>query len=100
MNLSDSAMMGGKIFRSKCASCHAIYKEVGGPALVGFEQRGSWKDRRKLYEWIRNPSEYMERDEYTRKLKGKYNQMMVAFPDLTNEDIDRVAMYINAHPNR
>ena len=68
-NLSGIATKGKGLFLSKCASCHSVFKDMTGPALLGFEDRGLWSDQNKLYEWIKNPSAFMKADIYTRKLK-------------------------------
>lgn len=62
-----------------------------GPSLLGFEERGPWHDRNNLYDWIRNPSKFMEKDPYTKSLKERFGSLMQAFPDLTNEEIDGIA---------
>ncbi|MDZ4793220.1 MAG: hypothetical protein SGI83_02990 [Bacteroidota bacterium] len=77
-----SLSKGKSLFLSKCASCHNLLKEGTGPALFGFEQRGFWSNRAKLYAWIRNPSAFMKEDMYTQSPKTKYGSLMTAFPDL------------------
>lgn len=90
-----SASDGKRLFLGKCAACHHVFKEGTGPALSGFEERGSWSDREKLYEWIRNPLAFMKKDPYTKNLKVKYGSVMTAFPDLTNAEVDAIVEYIN-----
>jgi mono/diheme cytochrome c family protein len=92
--LSDRARKGQLIFINKCQTCHHPVKEINGPALKGFEERGPWKDRTKLYEWIRNPALFMSKDSYTRDLKEKYGTLMSPFPAMTNEEIDLIAEYL------
>ena len=80
---------------SRCASCHHISREIVGPPLAGFENRGPWSDRKKLYEWIRNPKAFMKNDPYTKKLKEKFDPaMMEPSPNLTDEEIDSIVTYI------
>jgi cytochrome c1 len=67
-----------------------------GPALGGFEERGPWRDRKKLYEWIKNPEAFMKNDSYTKQLKEKFGSIMTAFPALTTEEIDAIAEYITS----
>ena len=94
--LSKKSRQGKILFMDKCAACHSLFKDLTGPALFGFEERGSWKDRKNIYAWVRNPSSFMENDQYTRKLKDMYGAIiMTAFPDLTNEEIDTICEYIN-----
>ena len=67
-----------------------------GPGLLGFEERGPWKERKNIYEWIMNPSAFMAKNDYARKLKESFGGiMMTGFPDLTNEEIDSICDYLN-----
>jgi len=93
--MSKSAALGKNLFNSKCASCHAIFKDATGPGILGFEQRGPWSDREKLYAWIRNPLAFMKTDKYTQGLKEAYGSVMQSFPDITNEEIDAIVDFIN-----
>ena len=97
--LSKSAANGKLLFLSKCASCHVLFKDMTGPGLIGFEDRGPWSNRKNLYEWIRNPSEFMKKDLFTQELKKQYGSMMIGFSDLSNEQIDAICDYINQSEN-
>jgi len=66
-----------------------------GPALSGLEERGPWKNRKTIYEWINNPSAFIAKDNYAKTLKGKFGVVMTAFPDLREKDIDAIVDYIN-----
>jgi mono/diheme cytochrome c family protein len=88
---------GRNLFLQKCASCHHLTKEGTGPALMGFQERGSWADRNKLHEWIKNPPLFMKSDLHTKKLKEKYGSTMTAFPDITREEVDAIAEYITQY---
>ena len=93
-DVSGASYKGKNLFLQKCASCHQLFKESTGPALMGFHQRGPWADREKLYQWVKNPSLFMKNDLYTKKLKDKYGTMMTAFPDISKEDLSAIAEYI------
>jgi len=87
---------GKLLFQSKCAACHIIGKDATGPALSGFEERGPWTERKKVYEWIKSPMDFMKKNEYTQNLKKTFGgNMMASFPDLSNKDIDEIINYIN-----
>ncbi|MCC6288877.1 MAG: c-type cytochrome [Chitinophagaceae bacterium] len=97
--LSTNAQDGKTIFNQKCATCHSLTKDITGPALAGFEDRGPWSDRKKLYAWIHNPAGFMASDSYTQGLKDKFHGVvMTGFPDLTEAQIDAIVTYINAPP--
>ena len=88
------AQDGAALFRSNCASCHALNKDLTGPALAGFNTRGPWSDRKELHAWVHNPVAYMSKDPYTQGLKQQYGSVMQAFPNLADQDIDAIAEYI------
>ena len=92
--ITGDSYKGKNLFLQKCASCHQLFKESTGPALMGFNQRGPWADRDKLHQWIKNPALFMKGDLYTKKLKEKYGSMMNAFPDISKEDVNAIAEYI------
>jgi mono/diheme cytochrome c family protein len=92
--LSSKAQQGKTLFMSNCASCHKLNKNMTGPGLVGFTEREPWIIRQNVYDWIRNPSAFLEKEAYTRELKKQYGTMMQAFPNLTNEEIDAIVEYI------
>jgi mono/diheme cytochrome c family protein len=90
-----SAQDGKQIFQNNCASCHAIKKDLTGPALAGVTTRGPWTDRKNLYAWIHNPAKFMATDKYTQELKARFaNAMMTPFPSLTEKEIDAIIDYI------
>ncbi len=93
--LSAQAKAGKDLFQSKCASCHNLKIRLTAPPLQGFEARGPWSDRQKLYDWIKNPASFMEKDRYTASLKNEYGILMTAFPSLKNEEIDNIVAYVN-----
>jgi len=95
-SISAASSQGRTLFLSKCASCHNVFKDMAGPALGSFEERGPWSDRKKLYEWIKNPEAFMKKDSYTKQLKEKFGSVMTPFPDLTNDEIDVIIQYINS----
>jgi cytochrome c551/c552 len=98
MSLGLQAQDGKQLFNQKCASCHAIDKQLVGPALKGVEDR--WPDKNQLYSWVRNSASVVKSG-YPRAVEV-YNQFnkvqMTAFPELTDKDIDAILGYISAPP--
>ncbi|HVZ57769.1 MAG TPA: c-type cytochrome [Chitinophagaceae bacterium] len=90
-----SAQDGKQLFNGKCASCHQIFKDATGPALMGLEERHTWSDHNEILKWAHNPTAYMAKDPYTSGLKAKYGSVMQAFPDLTIKEVDAIVSYIN-----
>ena len=92
---SVNAQEGKALYNSKCASCHAIDKQLIGPALAGVEDR--WPDKAQLHAWIKNSAAVIKSG-YPRAVEV-YNQyqkiQMPAFPELSDKDIDAILVYIN-----
>ncbi len=89
------AQDGKALFNQKCASCHAIDKNLVGPALKGVEDR--WDDKAMLYDWVRNSAAVIKKG-YPRAVAvyNEYNKIqMTAFPELKDADIDAILAYIN-----
>ncbi|MDB5245712.1 MAG: cytochrome [Segetibacter sp.] len=89
---------GQALFSANCASCHAPYKDLTGPALAGVEER--WGDNKRLYAWIRNNQAVLKTgDKYANELYLKWNKTpMNLFPNLTDPEIDAILSYIKSVP--
>lgn len=89
------AQDGKALFQANCASCHAIGKKLTGPALAGFEGRGPWSDRKKLYAWVKNPAGFAKTDAYAANLIKEFGGvLMTGFPQLPEAEIDAIADYV------
>jgi len=86
---------GESIFKSDCMSCHAINRDVIGPALMGVSDR---HDEAWLIKWIRNSQALIASGDQTAidlfESHGKI--MMNAFPNLTDDNIRNILAYIDA----
>ena len=90
-----NAQDGKALFNQKCASCHAVDKNLIGPALMGVVDR--WPDKSKIYDWVHNSAAVVKSgyphavDVYT-----QFNKVqMTAFPELNNKDIDAILGYVS-----
>jgi mono/diheme cytochrome c family protein len=97
-NRSFSQPNGQALFSGNCASCHAVHKDLTGPALAGVEER--WGDKKRLYAWIRNNQAFLKTgDKYANELYLKWNKTpMNLFPNLTDPEIDAMLSYIKSVP--
>jgi mono/diheme cytochrome c family protein len=86
---------GKTLFQQNCQSCHALDKNLTGPALRGFTERGPWNDKKNIYEWVKTPAAFMQNDKYSQDLKVEYGVIMPAFPNLTIEDVDAIVGYVS-----
>ncbi|HEX8331560.1 MAG TPA: c-type cytochrome [Segetibacter sp.] len=89
------AQDGRALFQSQCASCHAVKKDLTGPALAGVQER--WGDDKRLYAWIRNNQAVLKSgDKYANDLYNKWNKTpMNLFTNLTDPEIGAILTYIN-----
>jgi len=86
---------GKNLFQNNCQTCHALDKNLTGPALAGVESRGPWGDRKNLVKWVKNPAAVIAENGYAKDLMKQYNgQIMPAFPQLTDEQIGNIFDYI------
>src|SRR5205085_5419270 len=88
--LIAKAAKGKTIFQNKCATCHNVFTQINAPSLAGFETRGPWADRNKLYAWIRNTDNFMKTDLYTQSLRQKFGYLMKPSSELSDEEIDLI----------
>ncbi|WP_207497131.1 c-type cytochrome [Aridibaculum aurantiacum] len=82
---------GRALFSSNCASCHAIHKDLTGPALENFDDRMSM-DFFRLF--LRNPQKAYKQDFYIRALAEKFNGGEHIPFKLAKAEIDSLAAYI------
>jgi mono/diheme cytochrome c family protein len=86
---------GKTIFTARCASCHAVNKQLTGPALAGVDQRHT-------IDWIVNfvhSSQTLVKsgDPQAVALFETFNKIpMPDHPDLTAEDIKGIVSYITS----
>ena len=89
---------GETLLTGNCASCHAIDKDLTGPALGGALERvlPLYKgDKKGLYAFTRNPLKEMIREPYYVCLKNKFGGVvMTSFEDLTDTELDSIYAYI------
>jgi mono/diheme cytochrome c family protein len=94
---------GEELFKNNCAQCHSrdMKQDMTGPALAGVEERWAKFPKKELYDWIRNSSGVLadasyKSSSYAKGLYASYkNTVMNAFPQLTDDDINSLLVYIN-----
>ena len=94
-----SAQDGKALFSANCASCHAVKKDLTGPALAGVEER--WGDDKKLYAWIKNNQAFLKTgDKYANDLYLKWNKVpMNLFTNLSDAEIGAILTHVNTVAN-
>lgn len=94
---------GKALFLAKCASCHNANmktKSTGPPLASEDYGINIWLDQysqEDLYAWIRNSSKMVKAGHpRATKIYAEYNnQLMTSFPDLTDEDLASLVLFIN-----
>ncbi len=98
-SLRINAQEGKALFNAKCASCHAIDKQLVGPALRGVEDRWGG-DKAMIHNWVHNSAAVIKSG-YPRAVEvySQFNKVqMTAFPELADKDIDAILAYVSAPP--
>ena len=92
---SGDANAGGALFKQKCTACHALDRQVVGPALKGVHEK---HDAAWLHKWIRNSQALVAAgDPAAVKIFNEFNKtVMTPFPELTDADLDNILAYIKA----
>ena len=86
---------GKNLFQSNCQICHALDKNLTGPALAGVENRGPWTDRKNLLKWVKNPAAVASENTYAKELVKQFNgQLMPSFSQLSDQQIANIFDYI------
>lgn len=94
---------GETLFKTNCAACHALDKQLVGPSLGGVVERlekehGLGKDW--LHKWIVNSMDVVNSgDKYANEVFEKFNKIpMSPFPNLSEKDIDDILAYTSNPP--
>jgi mono/diheme cytochrome c family protein len=83
-------LLGKRLFKANCASCHKPMKDFTGPALAGCRERSP--DRDWPYRFTVNTHRMTEGDNYARELIKKYSSAMPQF-NLSREDVNAILDY-------
>ncbi|MCZ2084378.1 MULTISPECIES: c-type cytochrome [unclassified Kaistella] len=97
------AKNGEKLFKANCTACHALDKQLVGPALGGVVdliKKEQNLDKDWLHKWIRdNKALRASGDKYANEIFEKFNKTeMTAFPNLTDQEIDDILEYTTNPP--
>jgi len=92
---AQDVVEGRTIFREKCTSCHALDRDMTGPALQPIV---ATKSEEFLLKWIHNaPAMVASGDpEAVEASKWSANAEMTAFPTLTQDQIKNIIAYVKA----
>lgn len=97
------AKNGEKLFKANCTACHALDKQLVGPALGGVVDRLKKEqnlDTDWLHKWIKDNKSLRESgDKYAIEVYEKFNKTeMLPFPNLTDQDINDILEYTTNPP--
>jgi mono/diheme cytochrome c family protein len=88
---------GNIIFQQNCATCHALDRDLTGPALAHI---GRLRPKQWLLDVTHNPAALMQKDCYLQMLKEQYGVIMQAFPNLDAKQICAIYTYLNSESDR
>lgn len=89
---------GKQLFQQNCASCHAMDKQLTGPALAGAADR--WNDDKMLHAWIKNNQKVIASGyPYAVNLYNQFNKtpMNVFEGTLSDDQINSIIGYIKTY---
>lgn len=94
---------GEKLFKANCTACHALDKQIVGPALGGVVERLKSEqglDTTWLHKWIKdNKGLRASGDKYANEVFEKFNKTeMQQFPNLTDKDVDDILAFTTNPP--
>ena len=97
------AKNGEKLFKANCTACHALDKQLVGPALGGVVDRLKKEqnlDTDWLHKWIKdNEALRKSGDKYANEVFEKFNKtVMTPFPNLSDQDINDILEYTTNPP--
>jgi len=99
LGAQPSADAGKTTFRNYCGSCHSTDMKTAatGPALGGAEERWGEYPQEDLYAWIRNSQKLIAtgHPRAVQVYEDNNKSVMTAFPNLTDDEIASVLLYIN-----
>jgi mono/diheme cytochrome c family protein len=91
---AQDVVEGRKIFKDKCASCHALDRNSTGPALTA---KVNELDEAFLLKWIKNAPALIASGDPTAVEASKFSPSeMTAFPTLTDDQIKNIIAYAKA----
>lgn len=96
---SPAAIETGKnLFEKNCIACHGFNGDAIGPDLSGVTQEMSpeW-----LKNFIKNPTAIIESgDPRAKALQEKYKTYMMAFPGLSDDELNAILAYMNTYSKK
>ena len=102
-DLKGDAKKGEALFKTNCSACHALDKQMVGPALGGVVDRLKTEQNLGVdwfQKWIKdNKALRASGDKYANEVFEKFNKVeMTAFPNLTDQDIADLLEYTTNPP--
>ena len=93
-----SAQDGAALFKTNCASCHAVKDRVIGPALQGIEKK---RTEEWLLKWIKNsPALIKSGDAAAVKIFNEYNKISMPAQNLNDDEIKAILAFIKTEAEK
>lgn len=90
---------GETIFKQNCTACHAVNRQVIGPALKGVEDR--WADKALLKKFILNSQSVIKSgDKHSVELFKQFNNTVMPNHSFNDEEMTNLLAYIKAEGDK
>ena len=101
-DLKVDAKKGETLFKTNCSACHALDKQMVGPALGGVVDRLK-KDQNLGVDWFQkwikdNKALRASGDKYANEVYAKFKVDMTQFPSFTDQDVADILEYTTNPP--
>lgn len=94
----DTQAQGDALFKSKCATCHQVFKNSTGPKL--FKVREKWSNdgapEGAIFDWVKDFKAAAAKYDYAASVEASTPASMQPFPDLTDEQITSIFDWIDS----
>lgn len=92
-------VLGERLFKANCASCHKTLLDFTGPKLAYCRDREP--DRDWAYRFTTNPSLMFDKDPYATAIRKKWNNVtMTAFPFLDRDKVNAILDYCDNYADK
>lgn len=90
---------GKQLFMGNCGACHHPTRDLTGPHFYGVKAR--WKNKKLLYDYVRNSTAVIKKDGYAKQLFEKWNKtVMTSFPKLKDAEIEAIFTYVDGEAKK
>ncbi len=88
-----------QLFILNCGTCHHPTRDLTGPSIYNVRIR--WKNKKLLYQYVRNSQTVIKKDPYAKALFLKWNKViMTPIPKITDGEIDKILDFVDGEAKK